>query len=100
MIAGDEYESWYEMASDLTSPSSSHTGPADLQSAEGRAHAEASVSEFAHYLRTIGEPYNSFAANRRERPAAHAENGAIPRAGSQPVSMEEVPKVSASECGV
>mmetsp|Transcript_13000 Transcript_13000/g.33537 ORF Transcript_13000/g.33537 Transcript_13000/m.33537 type:complete len:576 (+) Transcript_13000:64-1791(+) len=94
MIAGDEYESWYDMAADLTSPAaSSLEGPRDLTSAEGRAHAQASVAEFSRYLKLIGEPYDAFTANRRDRPAQpqNSEEAAAARIGSEPVSMEEVP---------
>ncbi|KAJ1640810.1 hypothetical protein T492DRAFT_1138694 [Pavlovales sp. CCMP2436] len=82
------------MAADLTSPAaSSLEGPRDLTSAEGRAHAQASVAEFSRYLKLIGEPYDAFTANRRDRPAQpqNSEEAAAARIGSEPVSMEEVP---------
>lgn len=110
VISGDEYESWYEMATDFTTPASSASSFApslDPSSAEARALNEASLAEFGSYLKTVGEPYSQFAANRREpvpeqagkaregEPAGGAVRQTIAPVTAQPVSLEEVPEVRA-----
>lgn len=97
MLTSDEYyESWYDMAADFTSPSSTTTGAgSEVTSTEAKLQAEQSLDEFSSYLKTIGEAYTLFTAHQTSPSTEGDGMTARGAARAEPVNLDEVPKVRA-----